>query len=192
MAQDALIARLKTGERAALEALLDQFGERVSRLARRYADNLADAEDLTQDIFLALFQSAQSFRGESEIGTWVYRVALNHCLKWREKSRRELPQFESENDEWELPCADLNGDPQFQLARGELNQQLSYALEKLSEPHRQIVILHELHSLTYTQCAAVLEIPIGTVKSRLWNAFRALRTELGPYLAEPDKVGGTR
>ena len=164
-----------------LEELLDRFGPRVQALARRYACCESDAEDLTQEIFLAVFRGLPTFRGEADIGTWITRIALNRCLKWREKHARQ-PLWSDENEE--IPCLDMGGDPPTQLARGELKIQLGAALEKLSEPHRQIVILHEIQGLTYAQCAQILEIPVGTVKSRLWNAFRLLRSALEPYLRE--------
>jgi RNA polymerase sigma-70 factor (ECF subfamily) len=140
----------------------------------------ADAEDLTQEIFLALFQNVANFRGEAQLSTWVHRVALNHCLKWQQKHARQ-PTFEPQ-DEIETMCFDARGQPATQFARLELREHLSCALEKLSPAHREIVILHELQQLTYAQCAQVLDVPIGTVKSRLFNAFRQLRSTLEPYL----------
>lgn len=185
-----LIQRLRRGERAAFEALLDRYGPRVQSLARRYAHSSADCEDLTQEIFVDLFKSAPSFRGDSELSTWVYRVALNHCLKFREKQARETarcgPACDGENE----PSRDVWSDPQRVAAQSDLKREVAGAIGELSALHREIVTLHEMHGLTYSQCAEVLQIPVGTVKSRLSNAFSQLRRALGPYVLESES-GGT-
>ncbi|HEX9995971.1 MAG TPA: sigma-70 family RNA polymerase sigma factor [Abditibacterium sp.] len=183
MSDAQLIKRLQDGERIGFETLLDRFGPLVQNLARRYASSSADAEDLTQEIFVDLFKSASSFRGEAQLSTWIYRVALNHCLRWKEKQSRENERRENvSSDEIEVPSHDVWGDPQKRAARGELGEKVQCALGELSEMHREIVILHEMHGLTYAQCAQILEIPVGTVKSRLSNAFSQLRRVLKPYV----------
>lgn len=189
-----LATRMAAGDREAFATFLDLYGARVHRLARRYAQSEADAEDLTQEIFLDLYRSINTFRGESQLATWVYRVALNHCLRHREKySRRETESF----DETLHDTSDQSGDPARYAAQRELSEEVQTALDCLSELHRDVVILHELHGLTYHECAEVLGVPVGTVKSRLSNAFRALRSSLGIYvLGEsaatfPEVVGET-
>ncbi len=183
MPNDALLLkRLRSGEQRAFAELLDRFGPRIQSLARRYAVSIADAEDLTQEIFVDLFQSVATFRGEAQLSTWIYRVALNHCLRWREKQTRETarcgPQCEGENE----PSRDAFGDPQRRAAQSDLQREVAGALDALSDLHREIVILHELHGLSYAQCAEILQIPLGTVKSRLSNAFSQLRVALGSYV----------
>ncbi|HEX8466000.1 MAG TPA: RNA polymerase sigma factor [Abditibacterium sp.] len=203
MANDALLLkRLRNGERGAFETLLDLYGPRVQKLARRYAHSAADAEDLTQEIFLDLFKSVATFRGEAQLSTWTYRVALNHCLRWRDKQTRENCRRDENSDEIELPSLDVSSDPQGRAAQRELRGEVHHALGDLSEMHREIIVLHELHGLSYAQCAAILEIPVGTVKSRLSNAFSQLRRALSPYVLgdetaasplqiSPEGAGGT-
>lgn len=179
MAQDdrRLAERIRTGDRGAFEEFLDAYGGRVHRLARRYARAETDAEDLTQEIFLDLYRCIGSFRGESQLGTWVYRVAVNHCLKHRARVRPEsLPLDESQAGQ------DWQSDPARCAQKRELSEQVRSALDDLSPLHRDVVILHELHGLTYGECAALLDVPVGTVKSRLSNAFRRLRDSLGGYV----------
>jgi len=179
-AQDKRLAeRIAGGERAAFEEFLDLYGARVHRLVRRYVPHEADAEDVTQQVFCDLYTDIGGFRGESSLATWVYRVALNHCLRHNQKARsaqaRQAP---------DAPCEppDEGADPARHTARRELRHQVHQALGGLSREHRDVVILHELHGLTYGECAAVLGVPVGTVKSRLSNAFRRLRTQLGAYV----------
>ena len=195
MAQDdkRLAKRIQTGERRAFEEFLDAYGGRVHRLARRYAATEADAEDLTQEIFLDLYRCIGSFRGESQLGTWVYRVAVNHCLKHRARTRPEPLLLEDS-----LRAAEGGeGDPARCAQRRELSDQVRSALDDLSPLHRDVIVLHELQGLTYAECAAALDVPIGTVKSRLSNAFVRLRQTLGGYVLgetaplRPGAVGDT-
>ena len=177
--EKSLVRRLKSQEPAAFAELLDLYGERVQRLARRYTACSSDTEDLTQEIFLDLFKCAGAFRGESSLGTWVYRVALNHCLRFKERAGRlpdQLPEA------YESADPHTAAHPEQSAVRRELSVQVEQALGRLTPPHRDVVILHELHQLTYQECALILQIPVGTVKSRLSNAFSALRASLGPYV----------
>lgn len=178
-AERQLIGRITRGERAAFEEFLDGHGPRVQRLVHRYARCEADAEDLMQDIFLDLYRSLGNFRGEAALSTWVYRVALNHCLRHEEKTARRSTQ---PMDDDERADESLATNPLHNTVRGELREQVHYALQDLSPVHRSVVILHELHGLTYNECAQILDVPVGTVKSRLSNAFTRLRTRLGGYV----------
>jgi len=166
------------GTPGAWAAFVDAYGPRLHRLAQRYAACEADAEDLTQEIFVALFQSLAGYRGEATLATWSYRVALNHCLKHAAKTRPVTVPYD---DAREAPEPAERG-PVHQAARRELSGEVHMALEGLSPDHRAIVVLHELHEMTYAECAAVLEVPIGTVKSRLSTAFRRLRQSLSEYV----------
>jgi len=188
-----LARRIGRGETHAFEEFVDLYGARVHRLVRRYVVQEADAEDVTQEVFLDLYRSISSFRGDSTLATWVYRVTLNHCLRHRE---RRGPVVESYDDvAQESP--DRGSDPARHVARRELSNQVQVALDDLSAVQRDVIILHELHGLTYRECAVVLGVPVGTVKSRLANAFRCLRGSLGTYvLGEaptlcPDALGET-
>lgn len=162
------------------ERLLDEYGAKVNRLARRFAVSESDAEDLTQEIFLDVFRSLPSFRGESALGTWIYRIALNHCLRFRDKARKEAEHHAPETPSEDAP--EPAPDPSQRVMKRELSQQVQEALERLPAHHHSVVVLHELQGLTYQQCAQVLEVPVGTVKSRLSNAFRVLRGTLATYV----------
>ena len=176
-----LLARIAAGDRLAFEELLDAYQMRIYRLALRFTGSVADAEDLTQEIFLAVYQSAASFRGRSSAGTWIYRVAMNHCLEFRRKRRIESVPLEEETA---LPFMDARDDPLEQAGRSEMRRRVDTAISCLSPVHRDVVVLHELQGLTYQEVAAALDVPVGTVKSRLSNAFRKLRELLGGYVHE--------
>ena len=175
-----LAQRIASGERKAFEEFLDGYGARVHRLVRRHVPHQADAEDVTQQIFCDLHAGMANFRGESSLATWVYRVALNHCLRHNERARTAQARHSEDVPETEI--SDTDADPAKHAARRELRHHVHQALDELSPQHRDVVVLHELHGLTYGECAEVLGVPVGTVKSRLSNAFRRLRTQLGSYV----------
>lgn len=176
-----LVERILSGDKKAFETLLETHETPVYRLALRYAESVADAEDLTQEIFLSIYSSIASFKGRSALSTWVYRVALNHCLEYRRKRRLQTVPIEEKlmlrNDDWQA-------DPEKVVVHHELSRSVEQALNSLSPAHRDVVVLHELQGLTYQEVAATLDVPVGTVKSRLSNAFRKLRDVLGSYVYE--------
>lgn len=173
-----LVRRLQQGDARAFEEFVDLYGGRVHHLVGRYVDNPADAEDVTQEIFCELYRSIGGYRGEAALATWVYRVALNHCLKHLQRRRADALPLE----EQALPCDDRRADPVRCAAHAELSDQLRDALGRLSEPHSDVVVLCEMHGLTYRECAEVLGVPVGTVKSRLSTALRRLRVLLSGYV----------
>ena len=176
-----LVRRIQAGDRTAFEEILDAYETRVYRLALRFTGNVAEAEDLTQDIFLAIYKGLVAFRGSSALGTWIYRVAMNNCLEYRRKRRLEHLPYD---EELTLLSEDWRSDPEQAAGRQELAAQVEAALSRLSPQHRDVIVLHELQGLTYQEVAAALNVPVGTVKSRLSNAFRRLRDLLGGYVCE--------
>lgn len=176
-----LVRRLQQGDAKAFTELVDAYGGRVHHLVRRYVDNPSDAEDVTQEIFCDLHRCVGSFRGDSSLATWVYRVALNHCLKHCQRQRNGLDRSVPLTEQ-ELPDTDWRSDPACCAARSELAEQVRDAVERLSPLHSDVVVLCELHGLTYQECADALGIPVGTVKSRLFTAFRRLRGLLSGYV----------
>jgi len=173
-----LARRIQQGEPHAFEEFVDSYGARIHGLVRRYVVNPSDAEDMTQEIFVHLYRNMGTFRGDSLLSTWVYRVAVNLCLKHCQRARPESLPYEEQT----LPATNWQADPAQAAAKRELSEQVHNALEQLSPQHQDVVILHELHGLTYQECAQALEIPIGTVKSRLFNAFRRLQASLSAYV----------
>jgi RNA polymerase sigma-70 factor (ECF subfamily) len=181
-----LVERIRQGDRRAFEEFLDAYGNGVHRLVRRYVDNATDAEDVTQEVFVDLFRCLGSFRGASALSTFVYRVAVNRCLKL---ARRADPAGVPLDDPDLVDDGEGGEDPARSAARTELSDQVHDAIEALSPGHRDVVVLHEMHGLTYRQCASALNLPVGTVKSRLSNAFVRLRASLRDYVMEDRPAG---
>ncbi|MDE2125079.1 MAG: sigma-70 family RNA polymerase sigma factor [Armatimonadetes bacterium] len=172
-----LFHRIRKGEQRAFGELVDRYADKIYRLTRRFTQNATEAEDLSQDIFIAVYTGIPRFLGRSTPGTWIYRIAMNQCLEYRRKRRIEtLPLFE----EVALSAAATEAGPEQLAEKSELRRRIERALTHLSPLHQQVILLHELHELTYQEVAAMLGIPVGTVKSRLANAFQKLR----PLLAD--------
>jgi len=186
-----LVRRMQQGDQDAFAEFVDRYGGRVQRLVRGYIPNPSDAEDVTQEIFVAIFEDIRQLRIPSYVHTWVYRVSVNHCLRHcRRKAPDNLP-FDDETLAQQNPSTvpNKNADPADTLERRELSRQLNDAIGTLSPLHSDVVVLCELHGLTYQECAIALEIPVGTVKSRMSTAFRRLRgllTGVGIADIEPD------
>jgi RNA polymerase sigma-70 factor (ECF subfamily) len=182
----ALAQKIAHGDHAAFACFVDKYGPKVQMLARRYAVNTTDSEDLIQEIFLALYKSIGSFRADSTLSTWVHSVALNLCRKHRERRPQANLSFD---DTFLEPESNDSANPAVCAAQTELKESVQTALSDLTPEHRDVVILHELQELTYSECASILQIPVGTVKSRLYYAFRSLKHSLADYVLGEMTVG---
>jgi RNA polymerase sigma-70 factor (ECF subfamily) len=175
-----LVTEAQTGSREAFEKLLDAYEDKVFSLVRRMVGP-QDAEDVAQDALIEFCKSIASFRGKSSLSTWVYRVTVNVCLEHRRKHRPEVIPFEEDFGEYEVDHSD---DPLDATMRNQLKTEVETAIGSLSDIHRDVVILHEIQGLTYQECAEVFGCPVGTVKSRLSNAFVKLRELLKEHAVE--------
>jgi RNA polymerase sigma-70 factor, ECF subfamily len=176
-----LVKRILAGDHSAFETLLDTYEARVYRLALRFTNSVPDAEDVTQEIFVGIYKGIGNFRGTSALSTWIYRVAMNHCLEYRRKRKLDCVPY---NEDLTLISQDWRDDPVQSADQQELAARVEAAINCLAPHHRDVVMLHELQGLTYQEVATVLNVPVGTVKSRLSNAFRRLRDQLGSYVCE--------
>lgn len=173
-----LLARAKKGEIAAFESLMTAYENRIYSLALRSTGSEQDAADITQEVFLRAWKNLDSFRGDSSLSTWLYRVTSNLCVDFaRKKAAEGMP---SSIDDEESPAADLADpsritQPEAAAENSELREELQFALAQLSEEHRRVVLLRDVAGMTYTDIARTLGLEEGTVKSRLARARAGLR-----------------
>ena len=162
-----LAQRLARGEMGALKEAYERHGERVQRLCLRLLGRRADAEDATQEVFLKLFERARSFDGRARFSTWLHRFTVNLCLHRIEREHLRLARALPED---EGALVDPRASPAEALGRTEARESLQRLLARLSPEHRAVLVLRELEELSYQEIAAALELPEGTVMSRLSRA----------------------
>jgi RNA polymerase sigma-70 factor, ECF subfamily len=184
----ALIERCRAGDVAAFEPLVEKYRQRVWRLAYNSLRDREEAWDVAQEAFIRAYQALPSFRGQSAFYTWLYRIVMNVAAD-RARSRgargRAFGTERVPEEDWERVLPDQNPgeeSPEDAAARREQRQKLVKALDTLPEHHRRIVMLSDLEGLSYREIADTLEIPMGTVMSRLHNARKRLRDALRPLL----------
>jgi len=181
------IERLKRGEAAAFERLVHERSGEIYGLLFRLTENPEEARDLTQETFLRAFQSISHFRGDADLRTWIYRIAINQARNrwrwWRRRKREMTVSLDSSADEERQPlgatlkCESLPTPEQSTLAR-EREGALRAALKGLRRVYREAVVLRDIEGLAYEEIAAALDISIGTVKSRLARGRQELRRKL--------------
>ena len=174
------VADARRGDTAAFESLLRRYEKRVLALTGRMCRNPEDAQEAAQEAFLAAWQGLPSFRGDASFSTWLYRLASNACVDLlRREGRHSGAAGPSLNDEEvQLEVPDTAPSPQEQAERSELRQQIEAGLQALTPDHRQVLILREMHQLSYDEISQVLDVDVGTVKSRINRGRKQLRNFL--------------
>ena len=173
------IQRTQKGDAAAFEQLVTAYERKVYALALRSTGSEADAADLTQEVFLRAWRSLNSFRGDSTVSTWLYRITMNICIDFsRKKSLQLVPLSDEEGNELPLPDRRTTNSPEAALENQELSRELNTALKQLTPEHRQAILLRDVSGLTYQEIGRMLALEEGTVKSRLARARRNLRNIL--------------
>ncbi len=187
-AEAQFIEKLKRGDAAAFEILVNERSGEIFGLLYRLTENAEEARDLTQETFLRAFQSIAHFRGESDLRTWIYRIAINQARnRWRWWRRRRREATVS------IDAPEIGGgrlglvatlksntirDPEQDTLLSEREQALKKALSSLKRVYREAVILRDIEGFAYEEIAATLDISVGTVKSRLARGRQELRRKL--------------
>lgn len=181
-----LIRRLRERDEKAFREIVEQYSDRVFNLTYRMLGNREEAEDLAQEVFITVFKSIDSFRGDSKFSTWLYRVTANHCknrIKYlaRRHDRRQS-EFEEgvlrQNPESQLTAPTPSPRPDKHLEGVELERIMQECLASLEEEQRMVIVLRDIEELSYKEICEVTNLPEGTVKSRLHRARLALRQKI--------------
>lgn len=184
-----LVQQCRRGDSAALERLIVKYHSRIHNTILRICTNADDAAELTQETFVKVIENISDFEGRSGFYTWVFRIAVNLTLNYCQRgSRLAFRSLDAENDEENeqakgalkavLSSDDLP-DPAAVAANKELCQIVLKALEKLDDAQRAVIVLRDIEGMNYAQISQVLEVELGTVKSRLSRARGVLREILG-------------
>lgn len=190
-----LVERLRQAEDRAYDELIHRFQQPVFNLVIRLLNDPSDVNDVVQEIFLKVFRNVASFRCQSSLKTWIYRIAVNEAhnhRRWFSRHRRQ--QVGLERDEKEQGYQETLSDPgrsPFDLAAGqEAHAMITAALESLNPTFRTVVVLRDVEELSYEEIADVLQIHLGTVKSRIMRGREALRNALVARMSEAAATNG--
>lgn len=181
-----LIERCKQGDREAFNSLVRKYEERAYKYAYRLTRNQEAAGDVVADSFVRVHSALKNFKGESAFSTWLYRIVTNCFLdkKKKDKADRKVSMDESmkfDSGEVKRQYEDESDGPAEIAERNAREKWVAVALEKMPEYQRSMLVMYHVENLSYEEIADVLDLPIGTVKSRLNRARISLRDHLSPH-----------
>jgi len=184
-----VVEAVRAGDPTAYRGLVERYQGRVYALMCGMVRDREEARDLTQEVFIKAYNNLARFRLESSFYTWLYRIAMNLAIDHLRKfSKRKTSEYDdgiaSRDGDGGFAEGHRVGNPGRSLERKQLNQTIMDALDKLSPDHREVILLREVEGLSYREISEALEIPEGTVMSRLYYARRKLQQLLKPHLAK--------
>jgi RNA polymerase sigma-70 factor, ECF subfamily len=186
-----LVADLQAGSEPAFDFLVTYYHSSVYNLVYGILSDAADAADVTQEVFLRVFRGIRGFRRSSSLKTWLYRVSVRQALnhrRWWWRHHRQQVSIDAEGSERAAACEleDCEATPFEQCVAREMQTRVRRALAEIPPVFRSAVILRDLEGLSYEEVAEVLEVSVGTVKSRILRGRRILKEILDPLLQTPD------
>ena len=173
-----LAERHRYGDPRAFEEVYQRFAQKVFNLALRMAGSKDEAEDLTQEIFLRIYRKLGSFQGRSKLETWIYRVTLNCCRSKLGRRRYPMQPLAEENDGQGTELVDESRTPEEKTLAADAATQVGRALRGVKPRFREAVVLRDLQGLSYEEIAEILNIRIGTVRSRIARGRERLKVLL--------------
>ena len=180
-----LVRRARAGDSAAFEQLIDCYKHRIYNYVLRMVGDPDTAEDIAQETFIRAYSSLASFRGASSVQTWLYRIASNLAIDTMRRRKYRYNSFSldepltTSDTEVSRDIEDEGPGPERQLQTRQLQQKVTDAIARLSPKLRTVTILYELQGMSYEEIAEIVGAPLGTIKSRLFNAREQLRELLG-------------
>jgi RNA polymerase sigma-70 factor, ECF subfamily len=183
------IEKLKAGDTAAYEALVDLYSGDIYALLYRLTENAEEARDLTQDTFLRVLRSIKGFRGQSELKTWLYRIAINESrnrFRWWKRRRRDVTiSLDATIGDSDTAIHETLSDGSESPEDAALSHEREYALQaaiiEIPEAYREAIVLCDIEGMSYEETAAALGVGIGTVKSRISRGREELRRRLKDF-----------
>ena len=181
-----LVKRVQAGDSAAFDILVQKYQHKVINLVGRFVSDQAECQDIAQDAFIKAYRAINSFRGDSQFYTWLYRIAANTAKNFLASRARKSPAYsidveDAEHFEGESGLKEY-ANPENLLLTDEIKATIFRAIENLPEDLKSAITLRELDGLSYEDIAHVMDCPIGTVRSRIFRARDVIDKELRPLL----------
>ncbi len=185
-----LVARVQKGDRRAFDLLVIKYQHRILALVNRFVSDYSEAQDVTQEAFVKAYRALPNFRGDSQFYTWMYRIAVNTAKNYLVSRKRRTPtrDIDIEDAEFftdESSMQDISS-PDALLQRDQLKKVVFDAIDDLPDELRRAITLRELEGLSYEDIAAVMDCPIGTVRSRIFRAREAIERKMQPLMVQVD------
>ncbi len=192
---DILLEKLQAGDRTEFARLVERYSEYIYKLAVKMLGNELDAEDVLQETFLKAFRSIDTFKGNANISTWLYRIAANEALMMIRKRRSdiypvEIDRDEDEEDQYPLDIVDWGALPEEDLLTSENMEYLNRLVQSLSPALRLVFLLRDVMELSVRESADVLGVSENVVKTRLSRARLQLRQQLSQYFSQHQQDRG--
>ena len=186
IADKEIIERVKNGDKKAYDLLVLKYQQRVINLISRFVKNYADALDISQETFIKAYKALPNFRGESAFYTWLYRIAVNTAknhltVQSRKITKSDYDVTEIEQIEGNMSLTEQTT-PENLLIKDELQDIVLNTIENLPEDLKSAIMLREIEGLSYEEIAAVMECPVGTVRSRIFRARETIDNKIKPLL----------
>lgn len=182
MQDDELIRKILQGNGELYEDIVERYQAGLYRTAFYYTQNVEDARDITQEILIKAYNSLAGFKQDSTFSTWLYRIAVNHCIDW---CRRKRPLLE-ESTCFDTLCAE-EGSPEDLFLRQEISSEVHAAVASLPTIYSTILILYYFEDFSPQQIADIMDTPKRTVETRLFRARKMLKTKLKPASSGGDR-----
>lgn len=187
LTDSSLVERCRASDDAAFSEVVTRYKGKIYNYVYRMTGSADDAEDLTQEVFIRMYTSIDSFRGQSSLNTWLFRIAGNLCIDRFRRTKNRTPAFSLDEPLADggraQEVADETYAPHRVLENVEMAEQIQAALSKLPDKLRIALLLHDIEGLPYEEIAEIAGCPLGTVKSRLFSARMQLRQHLSGYLS---------
>ena len=187
MLEGDLVNRARRGDLHAYDELVKRYQTRIYATIYHMTLNHEDANDLAQEAFIKAYSALKSFKGGSTFYTWLYRIAVNKTINFLKQRKNKFHlslndiDFNAEHDP-DLMALISDKTPTRDVALAELQKKLNEALLTLSEPHRMVVVLHDVQGMSHDEIAEIMDCNIGTVRSRLFYARQQMQGQLADYI----------
>jgi RNA polymerase sigma-70 factor (ECF subfamily) len=181
-----LVEKVQRGDKKAFDLLVIRYQHKVMHLVSRYVKSSGDVADVTQEAFIKAYRALASFRGDSAFYTWLYRIAVNTAKNYLVSQGRKPPGSDIDAQEADYydggEALHDNSNPERALLSNEIETTLFRIVDKLPEDLRMAITLREMEGLSYEEIAAVMDCPVGTVRSRIFRAREAIDKVIHPLM----------
>ncbi len=186
-----IVERALTGDADAFGEIVRRWERRIYGLTYGILGREEDARDATQETFIAAFRSLRGFRGEAKVSSWLHRIAINQCItrQRRAKVRSETALEDAEEKEGISFALPASLSPARLVEKRQLTEAVRKAVKSLPFELRQVIVMKEFEDLTFKEISEILDLPLSTVKSRLYTALKQLQMRLQKYTSERPEIG---